>query len=52
MEADVKSAIAAEGIEPEYVFSYAAIISGFSAEVPYGDIEAIEAVDGVPGGPL
>ena len=47
MEADVKSAIAAEGIEPEYVFSYAAIISGFSAEVPYGDIEAIEAVDGV-----
>ena len=47
MEASVKEAIEAEGITPEYVFSYAAIISGFSAEVPYRDIEAIEAVDGV-----
>ena len=47
MEASVKEAIEAEGITPEYIFSYAAIISGFSAEVAYGDIDAIEAVDGV-----
>ena len=47
MEANVKEAIEDEGITPEYIFSYAAIISGFSAEVPYKDIEDIEAVDGV-----
>ncbi|MEG1923963.1 MAG: S8 family serine peptidase, partial [Clostridia bacterium] len=45
----VMEKIAAAGIVVEYKFSYATLLSGFAATVRYGDIAAIEAIDGVKG---
>ena len=47
LEQDVMDAIEAQNITVQYEFNYTAIVSGFSAKVPYGRIGDIEAIDGV-----
>ncbi len=47
MQNSVKETMQSKGIEGKYTFSYAALLAGFSAEVPYGTLDEIRQIDGV-----
>lgn len=47
LQADVLAEMKAAGISQEVTYTYSAVTGGFAAKVAYGDIAAIEEIDGV-----